>query len=114
MIYNMNKELTFGQALELLKNGSKITRQGWNNYGIYLKLMSSYPVNGHLYPAHPDTILPELTPDGSDNVPQGKSGQMLPHILISDDSRYWGNGYSDYLPWTPTHTDILANDWLVL
>lgn len=32
------KNLTFGSAIEQLKNGKKVTRSGWNGKGMYLEL----------------------------------------------------------------------------
>ncbi|MGL4821075.1 MAG: DUF2829 domain-containing protein [Bacilli bacterium] len=32
------KELSFGQALELVKTGSKVARQNWNGKGMYVEL----------------------------------------------------------------------------
>lgn len=41
----MQTNLTFGAALELLKAGSKIARNGWNGKGMYLQYME--PVEGN-------------------------------------------------------------------
>lgn len=34
----MNEKKDFGMALEALKNGKKVTREGWNNPSIWLEL----------------------------------------------------------------------------
>lgn len=34
----MNPFLNFGQALELLKSGQRVARQGWNGKGMWLAL----------------------------------------------------------------------------
>ena len=34
----MEEQLTFGEALEALKNGEKVQRKGWNGKGMWLKL----------------------------------------------------------------------------
>ena len=107
------KNLNFSAALDLLKEGKRICREGWNGKGMYLTLVQGYPVNGHLHPADPNSPLPETNPNGSPNVTQGTSGQMLSHIVMktAGDSKSWGNGYSDYVPWLASQTDILSNDW---
>jgi hypothetical protein len=108
--------MNFSEALESLKLGSKIQREGWNGKGMYLILVQGYPVNGHLNSDDPTRELPELNPDGSKNITQGKAGQMLSHIVMktAGDSHYWGEGYSDYVPWLASQTDILAEDWNIL
>jgi hypothetical protein len=102
--------MNFSQALESLKLGSKLQREGWNGKGMYLTLVQGYPVNGHLAPIFFDI---DSKVEGK---PQGNGGQMLPHIVIktAGSSQYWGVGYSDYVPWLPSQTDILAEDWLIL
>lgn len=96
--------------------------------------MESYPVNGHLnghlnaatglYHTDGRTDsdkeamfnIPELCPDGLPNITQGKPGQMLSHIVIktAGDSYYWGEGFSDYVPWFASQADMLAEDWMIL
>ena len=100
--------MNFSQALESLKLGSKIQREGWNGKGMYLTLVQSYPVNGHL---NADSVDSEV-----EGKTQGKAGQMLSHIVMktAGDSQYWGAGYSDYVPWLASQTDILAEDWNIL
>lgn len=100
--------MNFSQALESLKLGSKIQREGWNGKGIYLTLVQGYPVNGHL---NADSVDSEV-----EGKTQGKAGQMLSHIVMktAGDSQFWGAGYSDYVPWLASQTDILAEDWNIL
>ena len=55
--------MTFGEALELLKNGQRVAREGWNGKGMWLALqipdenstmrrpyIYMYPVDGALVP----------------------------------------------------------------
>ena len=100
--------MNFSQALESLKLGSKIQREGWDGKGMYLTLVQGYPVNGHLNAADVDSKVEGKT--------QGKAGQMLSHIVMktAGDSQFWGAGYSDYVPWLASQTDILAEDWNIL
>ena len=107
-VTKINAGLTFGQAIEAIKEGKKVCRQGWNGKGMYLTLVQGYPVNGHLNSAAVDSEVEGQT--------QGKAGQMLPHIVMktAGDSHYWGAGYSDYVPWLASQTDILAEDWVLL
>lgn len=115
--------LTFGLAIEALKQGKKVAREGWNGKGMYLKLIQSYPVNGHLQPCNAGeepicqiTAMPEWDPCLSPNITQGNAGQMLSHIIMktAGNSKYWGAGYSDYIPWLASQTDVLAEDWVIV
>ena len=58
--------MNFSQALESLKLGSKIQREGWNGKGMYLTLVQGYPVNGHL---NADSVDSEV-----EGETQGKAG----------------------------------------
>lgn len=69
--------LNFGQALELLKEGARVTRDGWNGKGMFLHLESS---------SH-----------------EGSSA-WEPFIVLH-------TAQSTLVPWTPSQTDVLAEDW---
>lgn len=128
--YRRIDNLTFGLAIEALKLGKKVCRAGWNGKGMYLKLVQGYPVNGHLNATtgkrHDDgrtdsdkdamLNIPETCPDGSPNITHGNPGQMLSHIVMktAGDSKYWGEGYSDSVPWLASQTDVLSEDWEIV
>lgn len=113
--YREVEGMTFGIALEALRKGQNVCREGWNGKGMYLTRYSSHPVNGHLQSSHPDDKL-GLDLEGKKQVTQGKSGQMLGFIVMktAGDSRYWGEGYSDYAPWIPSQSDMSSEDWMVV
>ena len=82
--------MNFGEALELLKQGKKIARSGWNGKGMYLIYFS--PVAHNL-----ETLLVYDSEIGTEKP-------LLPFILMktADDM---------YVPWLASQTDILAEDW---
>ena len=95
--------LNFGQAIEAMKTGSKVARDGWNGKGMWLAL--SGPLEGHRIPASQFWSLRNAeyaaqTIDGSANV--------LPCITMktADGSILMG--------WLASQTDMLAEDWMVL
>lgn len=62
-------ELNFGQAIEALKEGKKVSREGWNGKGMWLALQTvdenskmghNYvymsDVNGKLFPWNPNNL----------------------------------------------------------
>ena len=89
----MNKNLNFGQAIEALKQGQRVARQGWNGKGMYLVLsepkensvsgVSSY-INGTIDP-----------------IP------TLPFIVMK-------TATNELVPWLASQTDILSEDWVIL
>ncbi|KUR80945.1 DUF2829 domain-containing protein [Novosphingobium sp. FSW06-99] len=74
--------LNFGHAIELLKDGHKVARAGWNGKGMWLLLM----------------------PEGHSTLFDGSEFDALPYIVMKtvDDK---------CVPWLASQTDMLANDW---
>lgn len=88
------KNLNFGQALEALKSGNKVSREGWNGKEMYIFIIgtdsSQVGIGGWTY-----------TNGKNDNLP------LLPFIAMktADDK---------VVPWLASQTDILAEDWNIL
>jgi Protein of unknown function (DUF2829) len=78
----MQPNLTFGEALQLLKDRKKVARRGWNGKGLWLELQTP--------DAHSKMTLPYLYlnyPDDAQNTPGAR------------------------VPWLASQTDVLAEDW---
>ena len=78
--------LTFGQALEALKNGKRVTRKGWNGKEMFLcfvhwKDWSVNPAETHKTSTHLASWIGMRT---ADNM---------------------------FVPWLASQTDMLAEDW---
>lgn len=77
--------MNFGEAVEMLKLGSKVTRPGWNGKGMFLFHISEWTYT-----------------DGTrDNYPN------LPFIAMK-------TADNKVVPWLASQTDILADDWLIM
>ncbi len=79
--------LNFGQAIEALKKGQKVARQGWNGKGMWLELV----------------------------VAQG--GKIIPGIDEEVKYLNWiGMKTADnkFVPWLASQTDVLAEDWVIV
>ena len=78
-------KMTFGQALDHLKEGDRVCRAGWNGKGMWLALVGEgvYDVGSR-------------TMRGAD--------RLLPWIGMKTAD----NGF---VPWLASQTDILAEDW---
>ena len=76
--------MVFGEALEHLKNGHKISRNNWNGKGLWLELQRP--------DAHSKMTLPYIYLNYPENPSETSGGRV---------------------PWAPTQTDVLAHDWFV-
>ena len=79
--------MNFGKALEELKNGNKIAREGWNGKGMYIFKHEGFDTNE----------VSNITGNKHDNVP--------PFICMktADKNVVFG--------WLASQTDMLAEDW---
>lgn len=79
--------MTFGQAIALLKCGNRVARKGWNGKGIHLELQ----------------------------VPDEHSKMSGPYIFIDTTGLEGDNPHAPKLrvPWLASQTDMLAEDWEV-
>jgi hypothetical protein len=84
----------FSQALELLKNGLKLQRVGWNGKGMFV-----YLVPGSKFPVNRPPLL--------GIYPEGTEITYLPHIDMRTAS-------GACVPWLASQTDILADDWQIV
>lgn len=84
----------FGQALRVLKAGSRVARAGWNGKGMFLFLVpgSTFKVN---------------RPPLLGIYPEGAEINYLPHI----DMR---TATGEIVPWLASQSDMLAEDWYVV
>lgn len=87
--YNSYTEgCTFGQAIELLKSGLKLSRKGWNGKGMFLFLVS-----GGAWDFECDI-------HGVDGL------HTLPFICMK-------TADGKLVPWLASQSDILAEDWVL-
>jgi len=90
--YRPTTNMTFGDALVMLKDGKRVSRAGWNGKGMFVYLV---PANS--YPAQTD-------------VARDCFGEMVPYnpymaIKNVDDT---------VSTWVPSVNDALAEDWAVV
>jgi Protein of unknown function (DUF2829) len=83
--------MDFSEALLKLKNGSKVTRNGWNGKGQFI-----YFVPESTYPAQTEIAKATF----GKNVPYGA------YLAIR-------TVQNNVVPWLASQTDLLANDWEV-
>lgn len=84
--------MNFGQALEALKAGERVSRSGWVGKGMFLVPGSTFQVN---------------RPPLLGIYPEGTTINYRPHIDMKD-------AEGKVVPWLASQTDILADDWGVV
>lgn len=93
--------LNFGQALELLKQGKKVARAGWNGKGMWLSL--SGPTMGVRY-VDADAFWSKNNADFA-RTQEECMAPVLPCVTMKTAQGEIMMG------WVPTQTDMLAEDW---
>lgn len=86
----MEKLLTFSKALDALKEGKRVAREGWNGKGMYITKQFC-------------TFYPENLEDYDEG-----SSEPLGDVLIMY------NAQGTFNVWLASQTDVLAEDWVVL
>jgi len=78
--------MNFGEAIKSLKSGNKLARVGWNGKGIFLELQ----------------------------VPNEHSKMSSTYIYIDTTGLQTDNALAPrvLVPWLPSQTDILSEDWV--
>lgn len=77
--------MNFGKAIELLKEGKRVKRRGWNGKGIFIELQR----------------------------PDEYSKMTHPYIFIDTTGLLTDNKEApkNRVPWLASQTDMLAEDW---
>ena len=86
--------MNFGQALEALKQGSKVARAGWNGKGMFIFLVpgSTFKVN---------------RPPLLGIYPEDTEIKYHAHIDMK-------TATGEIVPWLASQTDVLAEDWEII
>lgn len=91
--YRESGEMTFGHAIEMLKDGYKVSRSGWNGKGMFL-----YYVPAASYPPSTEIAKNEF------------DGKSVPYGAYIAKKTAQGN----VVPWLASQTDMLAEDWTIV
>ena len=94
-----NKTMTFGEAIEALKQGRKVTRRGWNGKGMFLWLKPQTMVKSEWCK---DPMLKELVDANGGEI------EALGTICMFTAQKQILTG------WLASQTDMLAEDWEVI
>lgn len=86
-------KMTFGLAVEALKQGKKVTRDGWNGKGMFIFL-----VPGSTFKVNRAPLL--------GIYPEGTEINYRPHIDMK-------TADGQVVPWVASQSDVLAEDWMI-
>lgn len=86
--------LDFGEALDMMKQGYRVAREGWNGKDMFL-----YYVSEGRYPVKMDAAAGIADKDGL--------VEYSAYIALKT-----AQGY--VVPWTASQTDILSTDWIIV
>lgn len=88
--------MNFGQAIEALKEGKKVTREGWNGKGMFLWLKPATTIKAEWCK---DPLLKQLAEQNGGEIP------ALGTICMFTAQGQILSG------WLASQTDMLAEDW---
>lgn len=86
--------MNFGQAIEVLKVGGRVAREGWNGKGMFLFLV-------------PGSNFKVSRPPLLGIYPKGAEVSYCPHIDMK-------TADNKVVPWLASQTDVLAEDWITV
>ena len=89
--------MDFGTALAHLKNGRRVSRDGWNGHGMFVFL-----VPGSVITVHGDRPLGKAMPDLI-----GHEVAYRPHLDMKTVD-------GQVVPWAASQSDLLAEDWVTV
>jgi hypothetical protein len=96
--------MTFGEAIEALKLGSKVARTGWNGKGMWIVLMPSLS----LPPYSTQEPGPKVNDRTAKHIGEDTPLNSQPYIAMWTADQKWQPG------WLASQADILADDWTIL
>ena len=100
----MVENLNYGQALEALKEGKRVSRKGWNGKGMFIFQRPADKLDKDFIPkvkSLPETVKTFL-------VDQGRDIEFLAYLCMWSATGEVVNG------WLASQTDMLSNDWCIL
>jgi hypothetical protein len=88
--------MTFGLAIEAMKNGLKVARAGWNGKGMWLGLVESQ-----------NYIVLQAPYGNGEDSEEGDCKGLLPWIGMK-------TADGKFVPWLASQTDVLSEDWMLV
>lgn len=96
-------QMNFGQAIEALKNGQRVAREGWNGKGMWIALMPALS----LPPRSSQEPGAKVNDRTAKFIGEDTPLNCQPYLVIWTAQQTWQPG------WHPSQPDILAEDWVI-
>lgn len=96
--------MNFGQAIEALRQGKKVAREGWNGRGMWIVLMPSL----YLPPYNTADIYRKVNDRTAKHIGEDKPLDSQPYIAMWTAQGKWQPG------WLASQADMLAEDWQIV
>lgn len=96
--------MNFGQAIEALKAGKKVSRSGWNGKGMWIVLMP-----GLKLPAfNSQSVGSKVNDRTAKHIGADTPLDSQPYVAMWTAAAQWQPG------WLASQNDMLADDWQIL
>jgi hypothetical protein len=102
--YKVITGMTFGQAIEAAKAGSKIARSGWNGKNMFVVYMPAMDLAAY----NDQTQQRRVNDRTAKFVGADKALHILPYFAMYTATGEWLPG------WLASQTDMLAEDWTIV
>lgn len=102
--------MNFGQAVEALKQGKRVQRLGWNGKGLFVFMQVPATINREIVPNMQS--LPQLVKDEFERRFNDPNEQI--NAIYYDNQLALVNPINLITGWSPSTSDALADDWVVL
>jgi hypothetical protein len=96
--------LSFGKAIEAMKNGKKVARSGWNGKNMFIVIMPEL----NLPPYNTQDTNRKVNDRTAKWVGKDTPLESQPYIAMFTAQKKWQPG------WTASQSDMLSNDWIVV
>lgn len=100
--------LNFGSAIQALKEGKRVQREGWNGKGLFVFRQVPSTIDSEIIPkmqSVPQSVKNEFK-NRFDSSPQGAISYNDQLALVNTSNEISG--------WSPSTNDALAEDWVIL
>jgi hypothetical protein len=86
--------MEIGAAVQAMRDGKKVAREGWNGKGMWLALK----------PGYPDGVAANAAMAKASGVAEGTIIKFRPYVMMrcADGS---------FVPWLASQSDLLGEDW---
>lgn len=89
--------LNFGEAIQALKDGKKVAREGWNGKGMWIALMPALYLDKDI-----------INGRTKKHIGEGVDLDSQPYLVMWTAAAKWQPG------WLASQADILAEDWTIV